>query len=87
MVVKTITVTEDAYESLKALKEKNESFSEAIRRIAKRKSIWDFVGALSAESGARLEHAIRERRQVHVKSRERRMRRLVSQMAGQHGSS
>lgn len=47
MAVKTITVTEDAYEALKGLKHENESFSEAIKRMAGKKlRIRDLWGAL-----------------------------------------
>ena len=48
MVTKTITVTKDAYEQLKALKKSGESFSETIRRVAGGKQdIMRFAGALS----------------------------------------
>lgn len=38
MVIKSLTITEDAYETLKKLKFKDESFSEVILRISKGKS-------------------------------------------------
>ncbi len=48
MVTKTITVTKDAYEQLKALKKPEESFSEEIKRITGGKQdIMRFAGALS----------------------------------------
>ncbi|MBI2176605.1 antitoxin VapB family protein [Candidatus Woesearchaeota archaeon] len=48
MVTKTITVTKDAYERLKALKRPEESFSEEIKRITGGKQdIMRFAGALS----------------------------------------
>ena len=47
MVVKTITVTEDAYESLKRLKHEDESFSEVIKRLAGKKMlVKDLLGIL-----------------------------------------
>jgi len=42
MAVKTITITEGAYNSLKSLKGENESFSEVIGRITKKRSLLDF---------------------------------------------
>ena len=45
MAIKTITVTEDAYESIKALKRPDESFSKLFRRISKEKiKLSDFLG-------------------------------------------
>lgn len=38
MTVKTITVTEEAYEALKRLKMENESFSEGIMRVSQQKT-------------------------------------------------
>ena len=36
MVTKTITVTEDAYNAIKWLKQENESFSELLKRLSKK---------------------------------------------------
>jgi len=58
MAVKTITVTEKAYEALRAKKAPNESFSDALIRIVRRKPLSAFFGVLSEESGERLEKAI-----------------------------
>ena len=45
MAVKTITVTEDAYAALAALKKKGDSFSDVIRRITKgNRSLLEFAG-------------------------------------------
>ncbi len=45
MAVKTITVSEDAYAALAALKRKGESFSDVIRRLARgSRSLLDFAG-------------------------------------------
>lgn len=43
-MTKVISLSDDAYESLKAMKNEGESFSEVVRRIA-HKSIFDFFGA------------------------------------------
>ena len=48
MAVKTITITEEAYEKLASNKRKDESFSEFINRnFAKRGDITQFIGAWS----------------------------------------
>lgn len=77
MAVKTITVTEKAYEALKARKEPKESFSNTILRIAGQRSLMEFAGALSPETGARLEKAIMEARKQHALSHERRIKAIV----------
>ena len=77
MAVKTITVTEKAYEALKAKKEPHESFSETILRISGRKSLSEFFGALSKESGERLEKAIMDSRKRRAASHERRIKMIV----------
>ncbi len=49
MVVKTITITKEAYETLASEKKKDESFSEVILRTHKKKGSWEvvskFIGA------------------------------------------
>ncbi len=49
MVVKTITITKEAYEALASEKKSNESFSKLILRTHKKKGSWEaiskFIGA------------------------------------------
>ena len=50
MVVKTITVTEEAYNSFKQLKQSDESFSDLMKRISGgRKTVNDIYGALKGK--------------------------------------
>ena len=50
MVTKTITVTEDAYESLKGLKHEGESFSDVLLRIGEKKcTVNSFFGLLTGD--------------------------------------
>lgn len=77
MAVKTITVTEDAYEALKSLKASQESFSETILRVAKRKPLSDFFGVLSKESGERLEKTVYELRKRRNEVHRERMKRII----------
>lgn len=47
MAIKTITITEDAYNSIKNLKDAGESFSELFLRISKKTTkVEDLLGAL-----------------------------------------
>jgi predicted CopG family antitoxin len=56
MVTKTLTITKDAYERLKALKRPDESFSKVIKRITEDKQdIMRFAGALSFLSDEEVE--------------------------------
>jgi predicted CopG family antitoxin len=86
MAVKTITITEDAYEALKARKEAHESFSKAILRIAGRRSLSEFAGALTREAGVRLEKAVKEARERHAKARAARISHIIKELEGGSGS-
>jgi len=65
MTVKTITITENAYNMLKGMKHGDESFSEVIARIgSEKKSIVDFLGLLkdSGESVEEMQKRVKETR-------------------------
>jgi predicted CopG family antitoxin len=47
MPARTISVSEDAYELLKKLRLKNETFTDTIKRLAKRRKLADCAGAWS----------------------------------------
>ncbi len=79
-MVKTITVTEEAYKTLKSMKAPTESFSEEILRIARRRPLNDFYGALSGERGARLEKAIAESRKGRMASHKSRIKRIMEEL-------
>ena len=78
MATKTITVTEEAYKTLDSLKRPRESFSETIKRIAKRKPLSTFFGVLSKESGEKLENTISELRKVRNKTHNVRLNYVVN---------
>ena len=82
MAVKTITVTVKAYETLKVKKAPNESFSDTILRIAGRKSLKEFAGALSEESAKRLKGSIKEIRRRHTEAHKKRVQRIVEALEG-----
>lgn len=82
MTVKTITVTEIAYNALKGLQTRDESFSETILRVARKKSIWDFAGAISKGRADRMEKIIRERRKSYTKMHGDRVQRIAKALEG-----
>jgi predicted CopG family antitoxin len=51
MATKTVTIKESAYEALNARKRKDESFSDVIERISKRRSLMDLMDVISEEEG------------------------------------
>ena len=72
MAVKTITITESAYRRLKSRKLGDESFSDVILRLTKRRPLSDFVGILSPESANAIRRAIDIDRELRRKVDERR---------------
>ncbi|MEM3126882.1 MAG: antitoxin VapB family protein [Candidatus Woesearchaeota archaeon] len=80
MATKTITITENAYETLRGLKRKNESFSKTILRLGKRKPLSYFFGALSKESGVRLEKAIYDLRKIKNEQHKKSMAKLIKEL-------
>lgn len=82
MAIKTITVTEEAYHALSHMKNESESFSETILRIAGKRSLKEFAGILSKESGNRLERVVREKRHSRLEAHKKRMERLVKELQG-----
>ena len=68
MAVKTITITEEAYERLRMHKGPNESFTDAINKITKKRSIMEFAGILSEEEAEKVKGHIKDSR---ARSRER----------------
>lgn len=76
MATKTISLAEDAYERLRAMKREGESFSDVVRRLTTGIDLREFHGALSEETAAELEAAIADRRARHAEHREERRERL-----------
>ena len=62
MATKTISITEEAYERLSVMKEKNESFTDVINKITGKRSLLELAGILSEEEADKLEKHIKERR-------------------------
>lgn len=64
MATKTISITEEAYDRLKARKSETESFTDVINKITNKRSIMELAGILTKEEGTKLEKYIRERRLI-----------------------
>jgi predicted CopG family antitoxin len=79
MAVKTITVTEDAYNALKGMKEPRESFSETILRVSKRRPLMSFFGILKGESGEKFEKAIMDARKKEYSLYKERIKHVIKE--------
>lgn len=78
-MVKTITVTDNAYESLKRMKIRDDSFSDVINRISEeKKTIKDFFGILGKESYEEMKEKTREIRKKLDKDSKERMKNVFS---------
>ncbi len=78
-MVKTLTVTKEAYERLASKKGPNESFSDVIMNLTGKASLLDIVGAISEKEAAEVSKAIRERRRA--------MRKRIDRTAGELNDS
>lgn len=67
MATKTLTITEDAYDSLDILKKGNESFSEVIRRLTSKVHLTDFAGILTDEETKEVKRKIERLRKDFYK--------------------
>jgi len=81
MGTKNISISEEAYERLTALKRTNESFTEVINRLTRKRSILELVGALTEEEGEEIRRNIEELREASDK----RIRSTVSRVSGVAG--
>ncbi len=80
MAVKTITIKEDAYNTLKSMKRPDESFSDVILRVGKRRvTAKDIFGTLKMDKkeAERMRKAVRETRKQLNKEMEDRERVLA----------
>lgn len=76
MSTKTISLSEDAYDRLKALKKDKESFSDLVKRLCSGVKLRDFYGVLSEKSAEEIEKTIQEKREEHRKVHEERINQL-----------
>jgi predicted CopG family antitoxin len=67
MTVRTVTVTDEAYQRLRAHKGSAESFSELIIRLTGRAPLSSFAGTLAGQPAKRLRRAIAADRRARKK--------------------
>ena len=65
VATKTISITDEAYGILKSRKSTTDSFSEVIVKLAGKKKLSSFFGALSKESADALEKSVKDARNIH----------------------
>jgi len=72
MATKTISITREAYDRLRARKGRDESFTDVILRLTERRPLADYAGMLSKSSVKAIRNAIdearRERRALDVRT-------------------
>jgi len=78
MGTRNISISDEAYAKLAALKEPGESFTDVINRLAGKGSILDLAGTLSPKEAAELRSKVRE---VRAKSRMR-LNKTAGRMSG-----
>lgn len=74
MSTKTISITEDAYNILKAKKDSNESFSEIIVKLSGKRELSSFYGVITEESAEILKKNIHKFREEHLKLHKKRLK-------------
>lgn len=74
MGTKTVSLSEDAYNKLKALKEDNESFSDVVRKVTKTSNVSKFHGALSEDTADEIEENIRKNREDNLERHSERVK-------------
>ena len=62
LATRTISITDEAYQRLKAKKETNESFTDVINRLTKKRSLMELVGILSDNELEILEKSVTKSR-------------------------
>ena len=62
MATKTISITKEAYERLKAREKEGESFSVGVQKIASKRSLLEIAGSLSKEEALKVEKEIKKAR-------------------------
>jgi predicted CopG family antitoxin len=62
MPTRSLTITEEAYERLKARKEEKDSFSDVIMKMTNKGRLMDFAGILTEKEANELEKNIKELR-------------------------
>lgn len=78
MATKTLSITEEAYNRLKVLKNNKESFSDIIMRVTNknRKSVSELYGLFPKKEADELERNIKEIRKLNLLKHKKRIREI-----------
>jgi predicted CopG family antitoxin len=68
---KTISLAEDAYEALSAMKRPGESFTDIVRRLTRKRSLADLTGVMEARDANAVAAAIEANRKQRLAERKR----------------
>jgi len=69
MGARTISLSEDAYQALATAKRPGESFSDVVRRLARRRSLTDLVGVVDRKAAEAIADAIEANRKDRLARR------------------
>jgi predicted CopG family antitoxin len=69
MGARTISLSHDAYEALLAAKRHGESFSDVVRRLTRRRSLTDLVGAVDRKAAETIANAVEANRRERMARR------------------
>ncbi|MCJ7573766.1 antitoxin VapB family protein [Candidatus Bathyarchaeota archaeon] len=67
MGTKNISISEEAYERLAALKRPNESFTEVVNRLTRKRSILELAGTITEVEGKEIRGEVEELREASSK--------------------
>ncbi len=70
---RTISLSEDAYHALLSLKRPGESFSDTVRRLARRRSLTELAQIMDPQAAKEVADAIEANRREHLENRRRRL--------------
>jgi predicted CopG family antitoxin len=77
----TISLSDDAYERLKAMKREGESFSDVVRRLTAGAELGDYYGVLDDDTGAELAGVVAERRSETTDAHEERVEEFADELS------
>lgn len=77
MATKTISLSEDAYERLRAAKREGESFSDVVRRLTPGVKLADYYGVLDEDGADELKEIIAQNRSEWTAEHEERVTRIA----------
>lgn len=87
MGTRTISLSDEAYERLKAAKKEGESFSDVVNRISPGVRLEDYWGILDDEAAEELREAVADGRDQRYETRAVRRDRIVTELSSDEANS